>query len=228
VKTLAERFKFARENADMSQDDLAAKIGVTQQSIAKIESGITLQPRKIKELAQCLGVSQQWLQLGIEENAELSSYVVQESEGSILDPGLFVNIPILDIELSAGNGSEAELIESSLETFPMRRSELRKAGVGASNVKIVKIWGSSLVPVLTNGDYVAVDTAQLQSIRDGDLYAIRDGVLLRVKILIGLPDGGLILRSFNKDEYPDEILTYNERRARVHMIGRVFWSSRSW
>jgi len=73
VKTLAERFKFARENAGLSQDDLAVKVGVTQQSIAKIENGITLQPRKIKELAISLGVSQQWLQLGIEENAELST-----------------------------------------------------------------------------------------------------------------------------------------------------------
>lgn len=228
MKTLAERFKFARENAGLSQEDLAVKVGLTQQSIAKIENGITLQPRKIKELALSLGVSQQWLQLGIEENAVLSNYVVQESEEAILDPELFVRVPILDIELSAGNGAEAELIESSLETFPLRRDELRKAGVSASNARIVKIWGNSLLPVLTNGDYVAVDTAKAQSTRDGDLYAVRDGVLLRVKILIGLSDGGLILRSFNKDEYPDEVLTYNERRARVHVIGRVFWSSRSW
>ncbi|MFG4070688.1 helix-turn-helix transcriptional regulator, partial [Escherichia coli] len=48
------------------------------------------------------------------------------------------------------------------------------------------------------------------------------------KILINLPDGGLILRSFNKDEYPDEILTFEDRRARIHVIGRVFWSSRTW
>ncbi|EMY0668521.1 helix-turn-helix transcriptional regulator [Serratia marcescens] len=228
MKTLAERFKFARERAGLSQDVLAAKVGVTQQSIAKIENGITLQPRKIKELSLALNVSQQWLQLGIEENAELSNYVVQESESAVLDPDLFVQVPILDIELSAGNGAEAELIESCTDTFPLRRDDLRRAGVNACNVRIVKIWGNSLLPVLTNGDYVAVDTTHKQSIRDGDLYAIRDGVLLRVKTLVGLPDGGLILRSFNKDEYPDEILTYSERRARVHVIGRVFWSSRSW
>ncbi|UJD98890.1 XRE family transcriptional regulator [Serratia plymuthica] len=228
MKTLAERFKFAREKSGLSQDDLATKVGVTQQSIAKIENGITLQPRKIKELAFSLGVSQQWLQLGIEENAELSNYVVQASEETVLDPELFVNVPILDIELSAGNGAEAELIESGSDTFPLRRDDLRRAGVSASNARIVKIWGNSLLPVLTNGDYVAVDTAHTQSIRDGDLYAVRDGVLLRVKTLVSLPDGGLILRSFNKEEYPDEVLSYNERRARVHIIGRVFWSSRSW
>ncbi|HEK9072967.1 TPA: helix-turn-helix transcriptional regulator, partial [Escherichia coli] len=102
------------------------------------------------------------------------------------------------------------------------------AGVCVSNAKIVKIWGNSLLPVLNNGDFVAVDVSQTVPIRDGDLYAIRDGVLLRVKILINLPDGGLILRSFNKDEYPDEILTFEDRRSRIHVIGRVFWSSRTW
>lgn len=80
--------------------------------------------------------------------------------------------------------------------------------------------GNSLLPVLNNGDLVAVDISQTVPIRDGDLYAVRDGVLLRVKILINLPDGGLILRSFNKDEYPDEILTFEDRRARIHVIGR--------
>lgn len=105
---------------------------------------------------------------------------------------------------------------------------MRKSGVCASNAKIVQIWGNSLLPVLNNGDLVAVDISQTVPIRDGDLYAVRDGVLLRVKILINLPDGGLILRSFNKDEYPDEILTFEDRRARIHVIGRVFWSSRTW
>lgn len=130
----------------------------------------------------------------------------------------------LDIELSAGNGCEAEFIESAIDSFPMRRSDLQRAGVQASNARIVKIWGNSLMPVLNNGDHVAIDVSQSHPVRDGDLYAVRDGVLLRVKVLINRPDGGLLLRSFNKDEYP----ALDERRARIHVIGRVFWSSRSW
>jgi len=228
VNTLAERLKIAREKAGLSQAQLAEAIGLSQQSVAKIENGETLQPRKIKEIAKALDVSQKWLQLGIEENASFSDYVVEEAEGSRLDPEIFADIPILDIELSAGNGCEAEVIESVIDWFPLRRIDLRKAGVSATNARIVKIWGNSLLPVLNNGDHVAVDTSQTNPIRDGDLYAVRDGVLLRVKVLISQPDGGLIIRSFNKDEYPDEILTFNERRARIHVIGRVFWSSRTW
>ncbi|EEP7757766.1 helix-turn-helix transcriptional regulator [Salmonella enterica] len=228
MKTLAERLKYSREKAGLSQSQLAEIINLSQQSVAKIEAGETLQPRKIKEIAKALGVSQKWLQLGIEENGVLSSFVVEEAESAKLDPNLFVYIPVLDVELSAGNGCEAEIVESIVESFPLRRLDLRSAGVNAANARIVKIWGNSLLPVLSNGDYVAIDTSQSSKIRDGDLYALRDGVLLRVKILISQPDGGVILRSFNKDEYPDEKLTFDERKTRIHIIGRVFWSSRLW
>ncbi|EPK7527343.1 XRE family transcriptional regulator [Klebsiella variicola] len=228
MNTLAERLKIAREKKRMSQAQLADLIGLSQQSVAKIENGDTLQPRKIKEIAKALDVSQKWLQLGIEENGSISDFIVEELEEAKLDPEVFANIPILDIELSAGNGCEAEIVESIVDFFPLRRFDLRKAGVSPANARIVKIWGNSLLPVLNNGDHVAIDISQSKPIRDGDLYAVRDGVLLRVKVLISQPDGGLILRSFNKEEYPDEVLNFDERRARIHVIGRVFWSSRSW
>lgn len=55
--TLAERLKKAREKAGLSQLQLAEQVGLTQQSIAKIENGVTEQPRKIKQLALALGVT---------------------------------------------------------------------------------------------------------------------------------------------------------------------------
>ncbi len=39
MKTLAERLKIGREKAGMSQAQLAEKIGLSQQSVAKIENG---------------------------------------------------------------------------------------------------------------------------------------------------------------------------------------------
>lgn len=140
MKTLAERLKSEREKAGMSQAQLAEKIGLSQQSVAKIENGETQQPRKIKEIAKVLGVSQKWLQLGIEDNASFPDLVVKEAESTALDPDIFANIPVLDVELSAGNGCLAEIVESTVDWFPLRRIDLRKAGVCVSNAKIVKIW----------------------------------------------------------------------------------------
>lgn len=54
-------------------------------------------------------------------------------------------------------------------------------------------------PQLNDGDVVGIDTSKTKVI-DSDTYAIRDGDLLRVKILIERSDGGLLIRSFNRDE----------------------------
>ncbi len=226
--SIAKRLADARSKAGLSQQELADIVGVSQQSIGKIEAGKTTAPRKITEMAQALGVSAHWLQFGAqEENGQFIDLNVKDWSDVPDDPYEFVNIPILDIELSAGCGSNAEIIESEVGTYPFRRDELNRYGVNAENARLVKIIGNSLYPVLNSGDMVAIDITS-RRIKDGDLYAIRDGVLLRVKILVGLPDGGLIVRSFNSEEYPDEVLNYSHTRARIHIIGRVFWSSRRW
>ncbi len=59
-------------------------------------------------------------------------------------------------------------------------------------------------------------------------YAIRHGSLLRVKMLLEQPDGGVLIRSLNQAEYPDEYLSYAQRRDQLVVLGRVFWSSSSW
>ncbi|WP_353243563.1 helix-turn-helix transcriptional regulator [Providencia sp.] len=227
--SIAKRLLEARVKAGMSQADLAEKVGVSQQSIQKIESGQTSAPRRVADIAKAVNVSAHWLQFGAQdENGKKTEFEVKEWEDiPVYNDTDFVDIPVLDIELAAGCGSNAEVIESEEYTYPFRRDELRKYGVSASNAKIVKIVGNSLFPVLNGGDLVAIDVSN-KKIKDGDLYAIRDGVLLRVKILIYRPDGGLIIRSFNRDEYPDEQLPRSEAVTRVHVIGRVFWSSRSW
>ncbi|OIK52056.1 Cro/Cl family transcriptional regulator [Proteus mirabilis] len=228
VMSIAERLLSARVKAGLSQAELADKVGVSQQSIQKIESGQTLFPRKVEDIAHAVGVSAHWLQFGApDENGAKTDFNVKEWEEIEQHQDDFIGIPVLDIELSAGCGANAELIEQEEYTYPFRRDELRRYNVNARNARIVKIIGNSLYPVLNSGDLVAIDTSK-RDIRDGDLYAIRDGVLLRVKILVYQSDGGVIIKSFNKDEYPDERLNKNEMAARVHIIGRVFWSSRSW
>jgi len=229
IMSIAKRLLEARIKAGMSQADLAEKVGVSQQSIQKIESGQTNAPRRIADIAKAVNVSAHWLQFGVrDENGKKTDFEVKEWEDvPVYSDADFVDIPVLDIELAAGCGANAEVVESEEYTYPFRRDELRKYGVSASNARIVKIIGNSLYPVLNSGDLVAIDISN-KKIKDGDLYAIRDGVLLRVKILVYRPDGGLIIRSFNKDEYPDEQVPRSESVVRVHVIGRVFWSSRSW
>lgn len=128
-----------------------------------------------------------------------------------------------EVELSAGSGITA-IQESSNRKLRFGRISLRNKGVDPSSAKCVTVVGNSMEPVLRNASTVAIDTSQTRVI-DGDMYAIDHGGQLRVKQLYRLPGGGLRLRSFNRDEHPDEEYTAQQvREQEMVVLGRVFWS----
>lgn len=231
MKTLAERIAKRREELGMSQNALAKKTKVSQQSINKIETGQTRNPRHLDKLAEALDVTPQWLLFGTnranESDVQDSSLEAREWESMEQDQHEFIEVSVLNVEAAAGDGAMPEH-EREVYALPFRRYTLRKMGVNARNARIVRVIGNSMAPVLRSGDVVGIDTANKSPIIDGDLYAIRDGSLVRVKQLVARPDGGIIIKSFNNMDYPDEQLSKDEVEQRIHIIGRVFWSSTLW
>jgi len=69
VMTIAERTKIARERIGLKQDELAKKAGVSQGTIANIESGFRKRPREIVSIAKALGVDPLWLESGSADRA---------------------------------------------------------------------------------------------------------------------------------------------------------------
>ncbi len=61
LKTLADRFVWARKNKGLSQTVLANAISVSQQSIEKLENGNVVKPKYLPEAAEFLGVPYKWL-----------------------------------------------------------------------------------------------------------------------------------------------------------------------
>ncbi len=65
-----------------------------------------------------------------------------------------------------------------------------------------------------------------KDIKDGDIYAISHNEHLRVKMLYRLPSGGIRMRSFNREEYPDEEYPIDRIELEdIKILGRVFWYS---
>ncbi len=82
-----------------------------------------------------------------------------------------------------------------------------------------------MLPVLRDGATVGVNTGvtSVSEITDGDLYAINHNGQLRVKQLYRIPTG-IRLRSFNRDEHPDEDYTFQDiQEEQIVIIGHVFW-----
>lgn len=81
--TIAERVKQKRTDLRLTQAELAKRIGISQQSLQKIEDGRTQNPRKLLNLAKALQCDAEWLLLGTtNEVRESTSCYINDDQAS--------------------------------------------------------------------------------------------------------------------------------------------------
>ena len=81
MKTLADRINSRMLELNMTQEELAKKIRISQAAVQKITSGKTVQPRKLLEISKTLKVTPEWLLYGDEQNTEIKN-AVQSPNGT--------------------------------------------------------------------------------------------------------------------------------------------------
>ncbi|MBC2655531.1 helix-turn-helix transcriptional regulator [Pseudomonas sp. MSSRFD41] len=230
MSTIGKRIAQKRELAGLNQSELARRLGLTPQSVQKWEAEeSTPRGRRLEEIALALSTTTAYLVAGVDglppprSNMEMLEPVSVWDDDTPLE-GDEVYVPFLkEVELSAGNG-RTSIQESSNRKLRFGRISLRNKGVDPGSARCVTVVGNSMEPILRNGSTVAVDTSNTRIV-DGDMYAIDHAGQLRIKQLYRLPGAGLRIRSFNRDEHPDE--EYTEAQVRDHeitILGRVFWS----
>ena len=228
MNTLAERLLFAMDKMGKNQVELAALAGTSQVTISNILNGVTKSPRNGLQIAKALKISPEWLLNGT------GDMVQPQIESNVAETGLFdlwdrntplnddeVEVPIFqEIRLAAGNGFADDIMDYNNFKLRFSRATLRRQGVHYENAVCVVADGNSMEPVIPNGATVGIDTGN-KTIRDGSIYAINHGGLLRIKLLYNMPNNQIKIRSYNTDEYDDEIANLDE----VSVIGKVFWYS---
>lgn len=208
----------------MTQAELATRVKTSQQAIQQLEDGKTKRPRYLPELSIVLGRSIKWLVTGSEDESDV---LPPESEWGTVDawdkntplPDDEVEVPFLkDIEFACGDG---RIASEDYNGFKLRFSKATLRRVGAntdgSGVLCFPATGDSMEPIIPDGSTVAIDTTN-KKIIDGELYAINQGELKRIKQLYRRPGGKLLIRSINRD-YDDE----EAHESDVEVIGFVFW-----
>lgn len=89
MDTLADRVRAARLEAGLSQAELADRIGKKQQTIGKIEKGLTLNPKFLVEIADALNVSPHWLKgLSPDKTPQVSRERIEDELKSVPDENL--------------------------------------------------------------------------------------------------------------------------------------------
>lgn len=235
-----ERIRKRRNELGLTQPDVARLLGTSKTAISLWESG-TNRPNgeNLHLLAKILQCTSEYLLHGDNEGLKTDSIREHVSNYGAGDLGTFdlwdsktplnddeVELPFFkEVALSAGNGSEV-VKESTGLKLRFAKSTLKRAGVMPETAACVSVVGNSMEPVLPDKAVVGVDTSQTRVI-DGKMYAINHDGMLRVKLLYRIPGGGIRLKSYNKEEYPDEDV-HNPVESKLVILGRVFWSSVMW
>lgn len=236
--TFSDRMKFAMNRAGHTQGSLAKAVGMAQSSVWKLTSGDAKGSRRIVEIARVLNVRPEWLAEGVDpmdvdpplSKDSTESSIPPENEWGGVSPWDSktpldedeVEVPFLkDIEFACGTGKTSD---ADYNGFKIRFSKatLRRvsANTDGSSVICFPASGNSMEPVISDGATIAVNIDDKRII-DGKLYAVDEGGWKRIKMLYRVGPDRISLRSYNKEEHPDEEKNFSD----IGIIGRVFWWS---
>jgi transcriptional regulator with XRE-family HTH domain len=166
MSTLGERVAAAREAKGWTQADLATAIGMTQQGVAAIENGKSERPKKLRELARSLGVTEEHL-LAEDESADRAAIQApaiieperERTKGQPINfvPGADVVIPgrrqMLPVYSGAMGGNGKLVISSDF----VDHVEMPAALAGVKGAYGLIVDGSSMVPEFWEGDVAWVN-----------------------------------------------------------------------
>lgn len=228
-RTVANVLKGLLAREGITPSELHRRTGVPQSTLSRIVNGKIADPadKHISRIASYLRVTTDQLRGRVPiggNSAEGLEDIRIWDDATPLDLDE-VSVPFLrEVELAAGSGRFA-IEESPTGSLRFGKRSLRNNGVQFENAKCVVVRGNSMLPVLRDGATVGVNIGKssIGDIVDGDLYAINHNGQLRVKQLYRLPSG-IRLRSFNRDEHPDEDYTFQQvQDGQIAILGHVFW-----
>ena len=230
--TFADRLRDSMQKAGLTQSQLAEAVGVSQGAIQKLVSGKAKSTTKLVQIANVLGVRPEWLSEGVGAVRKSDDFPPEEkwtkvetwdSNTPLEDDE--VEVPFLkDIEFACGSG---RVMEDDYNGYKLRfsKSTLRRVGASTDGSGIIcfPAAGNSMEPLIPDGTTVAVNIED-KKIVDGKIYAINQEGWKRIKLLYRTGPDEVTIRSYNADEYPDEIV----KMSNVEVVGRVFWTSTVW
>lgn len=127
----------------------------------------------------------------------------------------------VDVKGSAGPG---QFIDNDAEEIVLKvRMDARllreRAGNDFKRLKMAGVTGDSMLPTLSHGDQVVIDT-QINKFIDDAIYAILQDGFLRYKRVQKRLDGNVIVKSDNPSYGDPEIYT-QEEASYFHIVGMV-------
>lgn len=222
MSTLQERLHGARQKAGLTQAQLARRAGVSQSTIAQIESGRNSGTKFAFRLANALKVSVDWLLAGKGVSEMPTDDEIQASYSfSTLREGISLNLTEPRTDPDDSGVVNFEFTQPGAALFD--KSFFQHHGVAPEDCRLVEVRDSDMEPYLFSGEWVIINTRD-NAIRNGDIYAfLFAGDNCVVRQASWLPDRGLRLKMF---KHPDELFDVHKNEVEhLCILGRVIYRS---
>jgi phage repressor protein C with HTH and peptisase S24 domain len=162
---IGDRVRARREELGLSQAELAARCGVSQQAVEQLENGKTQRPRYILELSTALDVSPQWLLEGKGVRLAMPDQLApQRAVAHTFEPPAFATLP-RDVPVYgvAVGGDDASFLLNGTAVDQARRPP---SLAGNPRVFAFYVVGTSMNPRFRLGELAYVNPARPPGIGD--------------------------------------------------------------
>ena len=150
----------------------------------------------------------------------------QKSEQKPAANDQYVQIPLLDVRVSASNGAVVEH-EQVVDALAFKRDWVSNIlGAAREDLYLINVQGESMTPTLHPGDVILVDRRSANNVTTDGVYVLRMGESLLVKRIQRLPGQTLRITSDNPAYSPFEIKMEDAANDDMAIVGRVVWSGR--
>lgn len=206
-----------RRILNLSQADVGKAIGVSQQHVDRFEKGYPVPMNKISALAEVLQIDKMMLLPEDLMPAHMTGIeMVAGKITSLFNKKDVITIDMIDATACCGDGID-NLPEKVCGHWKLPTAEFKSITSGKpENIKMLRVQGDSMMPTISEGDFVWVDISNNFISSDG-IYLIRMATGLAVKRLqSSLTD--VVIKSDNSS-YSD----INASIGEIQIIGRVVY-----
>nr|WP_314468929.1 XRE family transcriptional regulator [uncultured Campylobacter sp.] len=236
---LSETIRKARLKADLTQVQLAEKLGVTQGTITQYETkpgeldnkgkpkkSVKPSLDKLPEMAEVLNldvtdffdnsaaIKKNIVKKELKDNFERYAHLVPE------DRQLKDAVLIPKLQIVAGAGSEGFFDVAMLNTkgyVPVERHIIGK--LSPENLRAIEVVGDSMEPEFYEGDVAIIDMVnhRYDFIKIAGVYVVRSDEAVYIKKVEFMPKGGIRMMSINRS-YGDITISPDEN---FEILGKV-------
>lgn len=220
---VADRINQKMLEHDLSQADLIRGTGAGRATVSGWVNGTNNPSAKhLDNLAKTLKTTTSWLLTGtVDTGQNFQSVEVWDSKTPLDDDE--VEIPFFkDFSFACGSGAINENIANEKRKLRISKATLRNLSISKDNAVVATASGDSMSPTIQDGDTIHIDLGR-KEIKDGRIFVICIGGLHFAKRLYNMPFGGVRIVSDNTDEFPEIILTAEERMTQDFQVYGWVW-----